>query len=63
MPTLQKVIADEVGSLTLMLSDDSQLEIFPDSTDTDDDSEYWRLFQPGTNRHHFVMRAGGLFNE
>ncbi len=63
MPTVQQIIADDVGSLCLVFSTDLRLEIFPDSTDADEVAEHWRYFQPGTDQQHLVMRAGDLVIE
>jgi len=60
MPTVRQITADEVGSLCLVFSSESRLEIFPDSTDTDEAAEHWRYFQPDTDLPHLVMRVSDL---
>jgi hypothetical protein len=62
-PIVQKVTADNVGSVSLFLSDDQMIEIFPDDSLTDEYSEHWRFFKPGTDDEHFVLSGKDLLPE
>jgi hypothetical protein len=60
-PVVQRIEADYVGGLRLMLSDGSRLEIFPhDSLDAEGHSERWRLFRVGSEEPHFVVTGRGV---
>ncbi|NVB81116.1 MAG: hypothetical protein HOV81_22155 [Kofleriaceae bacterium] len=54
---VEAVSADAVGGLVLSLARGFVLEAFPvDSLD----SEEWRIFQPATERPHFVVSGDGI---
>jgi hypothetical protein len=53
---VQKVEVRDAGSLHIALSEDLSLEVFPDNSITD---EYWRLFEPGEKKPHFVVTGIG----
>jgi hypothetical protein len=48
------VNADEVGGFKLFMSDGYFLEVFPDGSMKTED---WRLFQPYTDKEHFVSNG------
>jgi hypothetical protein len=50
------VESTRLGDLTLRLSDDTTLEVFPDAANPE--TEYWRLIEPGGT--HYVMSGSGL---
>jgi hypothetical protein len=39
-----QIDSDEVGGFNVFLSGDFKLEVFPDSSEDDEQSEHWRLF-------------------
>jgi hypothetical protein len=49
--------ADDLGSLTLELSNEQRLAVFPDSSLN---AEYWRFFQVGADLPHFVVTGQGI---
>ena len=54
---VESLEADFLGGLKLYLSENTILEIFPN---TSLDSEYWRFFKPGNTQKHFVITAHGI---
>jgi hypothetical protein len=54
---VRSVSADTLGGLSLVLSGDFTLDVFPDDSL---DGEHWRLLQPGRATAHFVVRGGGI---
>lgn len=54
---LKNIIADEVGSLTLLFKKDIKLEVFPNNSLSD---EHWRFFKSGTDESHFVFSGNGI---
>jgi hypothetical protein len=56
---VEKIEADVFGGLKLYLSQNFTLEIFPNSSDTDEYSEFWRLFSPASDGPHFVVSGQG----
>ncbi|MDN7240755.1 hypothetical protein QWY14_03090 [Planococcus sp. N028] len=52
---VENIEADTFGGLTVYLSNDYTLEIFPNSSETGDYSESWRLFRSGDDSPHFVV--------
>jgi hypothetical protein len=59
-PLLARVLSDEAGSLTLVLSNGYRLEVFPSSSIPDD--EQWRLLKLREDRH-FVVYGGGTVED
>ena len=56
-PMVLACTADPAGGARISLSDGIVLALFPaDSLDR----EHWRLFQPGTGNHHFVITGSGI---
>jgi len=56
---VQSVRVDRCAGFVLSLEQDFALEVFPDASPSPHDPrEHWRLFQPGTEARHFVMRSG-----
>jgi hypothetical protein len=54
---VQAIRADDLGGLTIELSDHHRLVVFPD---TSQDEECWRFFQPGVDLPHFVVTGQGI---
>ena len=54
---VQAIRADDLGGLTLQLSDNHTLAVFPDASL---DTEYWRFFHVGRNLPHFVVTSQGI---
>jgi len=52
--------ADDIGGFQLQFDRHYLLEVFPDNSDS---SEHWRLFQPYTERGHFVVTSHGIENQ
>lgn len=51
------ITVDDVGSLSIGLSETARLDVFPDDSL---ESEYWRLFRPGEDEQHFVVTGSGI---
>jgi hypothetical protein len=56
-PVVEAVKTDPVGGFCLMLSQGFALEVFPDTTSP---GERWRLFQPYSEKEHFVVTEAGI---
>jgi hypothetical protein len=54
---VQAIQADDLGGLTLILSDNHTFTVFPDDSL---DEEYWRFFEPGKELPHFVVTGQGI---
>ncbi len=54
---VQALHADELGGLTLVLSDNHTLTLFPDDSLGE---EYWRFFESGQDLPHFVVTGQGI---
>ncbi len=54
---VQAIRADDLGGLTIELSYDFKLTVFPDYSD---DYEYWRFFQLNADLPHFVVTSQGI---
>ena len=54
-PRVERITADNVGSLTVFLSSSIVIEVFPDNSYLDEDSEHWRFFRPYIKQPHFVV--------
>ncbi|MCM3796474.1 hypothetical protein [Priestia megaterium] len=61
--TVERVEPDEVGGLKIFLSQDYLLEVFPDTSEDDEYSEFWRFFNRRENSPHFVVTGNGIENE
>jgi hypothetical protein len=61
--TVTQVEADNVGSLRILLSTDVMIEVFPDDSEEDEHSEYWRFFQPASEAKHLVVANGRCTRE
>src|SRR5688572_24733441 len=57
-PCVLSVTTDDVGGFSLALSEDYRLDVFPDDSSRDDYSEHWRLFEPASDKEHFVVPGG-----
>ena len=53
--TVRAIEVDGAGGCRLSLSDDCQLDVFPDDSRS---SEDWRLLTPATEDQHFVVKGG-----
>jgi hypothetical protein len=49
------IIVGEVGSFSLLIGNEYTVDVFPDEINTDEYSEYWRLFQPKLEKDHFIV--------
>jgi hypothetical protein len=58
-----QVEADDVGCLRILLSTDVAIEVFPDSSASDEYSEHWRFFEPASETEHLVMRNSCITRE
>ena len=54
---VQKVRVGVAGSLSILLSEDLAVDIFPDDSLS---GERWRLFEPGRTEQHFVVTGKGI---
>ncbi len=54
---VEKITADEFGSLNLQFSGNFRLEIFPDDSLP---KEFWRFFKPTNEENHFVVGGNGI---
>ncbi|KLV28711.1 hypothetical protein [Priestia megaterium] len=61
--TVERVEPDEVGGLKIFLSQGYLLEVFPDTSEDDEYSEFWRFFNRRENSPHFVVTGNGIENE
>ncbi|MCT9852367.1 hypothetical protein P2R64_31350 [Priestia megaterium] len=61
--TVERVEPDEVGGLKIFLSQGYLLEVFPDTSEDDEYSEFWRFFNRRENSPHFVVKGNGIENE
>ncbi|MBK0009912.1 hypothetical protein IAE23_25930 [Bacillus sp. S35] len=60
---VERVEPDEVGGLKIFLSQGYLLEVFPDTSEDDEYSEFWRFFNRRKNSPHFVVTGNGIENE
>lgn len=60
---VERVEPDEVGGLKIFLSQGYLLEVFPDTSEDDEYSEFWRFFNQRENSPHFVVTGNGIENE
>ncbi|AYE53337.1 hypothetical protein OEA_26940 (plasmid) [Priestia megaterium NCT-2] len=61
--TVEKIDSDEIGGLKVFLSKDFTLNVFPDSSEDDEYSEFWRFFTRGKDSFHFVVTGNGIEKE
>ncbi len=52
---VKKIVLDEVGGFKMMMTDDLSLEVFPDLSFVNEQTEIWRIFQPKLRTEHFVV--------
>ena len=57
---VESIDSDEVGGLKVFLSEGFVLEVFPDSTQDDEYSEFWRFFNRKNTSPHFVVTINGI---
>ncbi|CAG9623723.1 hypothetical protein [Sutcliffiella rhizosphaerae] len=43
---VEEIKAEDFGGFAAILSNGYKLEVFPDSSEDDEDSEHWRFFNP-----------------
>ncbi|HWL22436.1 hypothetical protein H7K20_18910 [Priestia aryabhattai] len=60
---VERFESDEVGGLKIFLSQGYLLEVFPDTSEDDEYSEFWRLFNRKEDSPHFVVTGNGIENE
>lgn len=60
---VERIEPDEVGGLKIFLSQGYLLEVFPDTSEDDEYSEFWRFFNRRENSPHFVVTGNGIENE
>ncbi|TPF18364.1 hypothetical protein [Priestia megaterium] len=60
---VERVDSDEVGGLKIFLSQGYLVEVFPDTSEDDEYSEFWRLFNRKEASPHFVVTGKGIKNE
>lgn len=60
---VERVDSDEVGGLKIFLSQGYLVEGFPDTSEDDEYSEFWRLFNRKEDSPHFVVTGKGIENE
>jgi len=58
-PRLDTITAFGNGGLTLRFVSGEQLEVSGESEEEEEESEYWRLFQPGLQTPHLVVSNSG----
>lgn len=60
-PRVVSVSADELGGFRLSLAGGFAFEVFPNSSHVEhDETEFWRLLQPGTAAPHVVVGSAGM---
>jgi hypothetical protein len=57
---VESISVDEVGGFSLVLEGGFVFEVFPDNSRN---GEYWRLFQPGTDSPHIVLKGSRLVGD
>jgi hypothetical protein len=57
---VKQIESDELGGLVMTLSEGYKLEVFPDSSEDDEQSEHWRFFNRKDNSPHFVVTGLGI---
>ncbi|MCT2347612.1 hypothetical protein M4D71_26045 [Niallia taxi] len=55
-----QVDSDEVGGLNVTLSGNYKLEVFPDSSEDDEQNEHWRFYNRKENSPHFIVTGNGI---
>jgi hypothetical protein len=55
-----QIDSDEVGGLKVTLSGGYKLEVFPDSSEDDEQSEHWRFFNRKENNPHFIVTGNRI---
>lgn len=57
---VEEIAVDDFGGFTVILSNGYKLEIFPDSSEDDEDGEHWRFFNSKEKSPHFVVSGEGI---
>lgn len=57
---VESIESDDVGGLKVFLSEGFVLEVFPDSSEDDEYSEFWRFFNRKDGSPHFVVAGNGI---
>jgi len=57
---VRKIESDEVGGLKVFFTEDYVLEVFPDTSDEDEYSEFWRFINFRNSSPHFVVTGFGI---
>ncbi|WP_043932781.1 hypothetical protein [Bacillus sp. EB01] len=58
--TVLKIDSDHIGGLNILLSEGYKLDVFPDSSDDDENSEHWRFFNRKGETPHFIVTGSGI---
>ncbi|KQU24315.1 hypothetical protein ASG61_20560 [Bacillus sp. Leaf75] len=58
--TVESIDSDEFGGLKVILSNGFTLNVFPDISEDDEYSEFWRFFTRGKDSFHFVVAGNGI---
>ncbi|MBZ5482522.1 hypothetical protein [Priestia aryabhattai] len=58
--TVESIDSDEIGGLKVTLSNGFTLNVFPDISEDDEYSEFWRFFTRGKDSFHFVVAGNGI---
>jgi hypothetical protein len=57
---VERIDSDEVGGLKVFLSERYVLEAFPDTSEDDEYSEFWRFFNRRDGSPHFIVAGNGI---
>jgi hypothetical protein len=57
---VERIDSDDIGGIKVHLSDKYVLEAFPDNSEEDEYSEYWRFFNMKDASPHFVVGGNGI---
>jgi hypothetical protein len=57
---VERIDSDELGGLKIFLSESYVLEVFPDSSQDDEYSEFWRFFNRKSDTPHFIVSGNGI---
>lgn len=57
---VERIDSDEVGGLKVFLSENYVLEAFPDTSEDDEYSEFWRFLNHRGDSPHFIVTGNGI---
>ena len=55
----RSIACDGLGGFRLAFDDDLSFDAFSDMSHDHPENELWRLFEPATEKHHFVVQTSG----